>query len=337
LNVLERRSLQALLILSLEDVFARARLAPDAHPRPFEPLQFFLTQQQAGGSVTRFDPPVPLKMSRNASGYHLFFGREKAINDPRHPGRTDPAQAGRLLRLPVGRCTLSLRITSPLYQTVEASFNLPITDANLPDGMKNYSVDLEPSYRYPFPATLTLGQVAAGDCTGNKIVARRGPTLLRGVLLDTGGNGIPDAQVQVTGRSNIYRTDGTGQWVLWFRDSQVTGPVTAHFDRVGNPPTSFDVHDVCIARGCETALHQTALRGWVRQGSRGIPGASITVTNRPGTALTGLDGGWTYAFPFSQASGQVKVQASLPDGRSQTKDVNVVSRATRIVDTFQFP
>jgi hypothetical protein len=334
LKVIERRSLQALLILSLEDVFARTRLAPDAHPRPFEPLQFFLIQQQVGGVVTSFDPPVLLKMSRNSSGYHLFFGREKAINDPRHPGTIDQAQAGRLLRLPAGRYTL--RITSPLYQTMEASFDLPIKDANLPNGMLNYSVDLEPSYAYPFPPTLTLGQVAAGDCTGTKITARHGPTLLRGVLLGTGGSGIPNARVQVTGRSNIYRTDETGQWALWFRDNQTTGPVTVHVDLASNPPTSFDVHDVCIARGCETALHQTALRGWVRKGSRGMPGASITVTGQPGVALTGLDGGWIYVFPISQATGPVKVKASLPDGTSQIRDVNVVSRATSIVDTFQF-
>src|SRR6266511_6423250 len=135
ITVYERRTLTAILILDLEDAFARSRGRPGEHPRPFEPLRFFLVARDIRGTVTKFEPPIELEMARNASGYHLFFGQQK-IYGPRGEKST------RRLDLPPGKYTL--RVTSPLYQTTEKSFDLPIGNANDPNIVSNYHIDLEP-------------------------------------------------------------------------------------------------------------------------------------------------------------------------------------------------
>lgn len=331
-EVFERRTLSAVLILSLEDAFAREWLGPASQPRPYEPLRFWLVGRELGGVAETFDP-VPLEVTRNASGYHLFFGRAQATGGAGQRPRPGGYSPGRLLDLPPGVYTL--RITSPYYQTLEDRYELPMPNPNLPDTLENYSNVLQPGYAYPFPNPLSLGQVADVDCDGERFPARSGPTLLRGVVLDTNGAGMAGARVRVPGRPGVYLTDATGQWVLWFRESQPTAPVTVRIEPAGRPPV--EVADVCLARGYETVLHNTALRGWVRQAGRELPGAVVTVTGKPGQALSGPDGAWRYVFPFSQGAGNVEVRAALPGGPTQRKNIAVVPRSTVVVDTFIFP
>ena len=186
----------------------------------------------------------------NPSGYHLFFSQQRL-----------PDGNSRQLVLSPGRYVV--RVTSPLYQTAEKDVDLPMPNPNQPGTMDAYSLDLMPGYLYPFPDVNPSRAQASAGCTEDPRPGRRGPTLLRGTLRSTDGRGIAGAQVQVTGRSNTYRTDDTGQWVLWFSDVHPTGPVTV---RVVFPDaTVVDVPGVCVIRGRETSLHETALRGWVRR------------------------------------------------------------------------
>ena len=325
ITILERHILTALLILDLEDAFVRSRSRPGDHPRPLEPLRFFLVQKDINGTVTTFDPPIELEVIRNSSGYHLFFGRQKVY--AAH-GKTSTAS----LVLPQGKYTL--RVTSPFYQTVERKFHLPIGNANDPNIFNNYHLDLEASFAYPFPDVLPLGQVAVGSCTETVFTPQHGPTLLRGVLLDAGGNGLSGARVRVINKTNIYTTDSTGQWVLWFKDTQPTGPVELNVE-IPTQPVQL-VNNVCVVQGRETSLQQTALRGWVRQGSRPLPGAVVTVQTFPGQAVTGRNGGWIFTFPFSQGAQTVTVIAQVPGRPAQNRTVNLVPRASIVLDPFQF-
>jgi hypothetical protein len=330
-KVIERRTLAAALILNLEDAFARERARPNAHPRPIEPLRFWLVKRDAGGAVTIFDPPLELKVIRNQSGYHLFFGREvvqAAASRSEQTGRPCTRQ----ISLPAGSYTL--RITSPFYQSRTQMFALPMGNPNMPDGLGSYSVDLQPGYSYPFPDPIPQGQVTQGACSGPDAPSRNGPTLLRGVLLDISGQGVSGATIRTSGRSNVYETDESGQWVLWFRGNQASGPVTVLIEAPGKP--TVEVGGVCVLKGYETTLRQTALRGWVRRGGIGVPNAVITVTGSLGQALTAKDGSWTYVFPYSQAQGSVEVKAALQGEPEQKKQARVAPRATTIVDPFLF-
>jgi hypothetical protein len=266
-----------------------------------------------------------LEVIQNASGFHLFFGREKIH-------RARGATSTRALDLLPGRYTLHVR--SPLYQTAEETFDLPIGNANDPNIIRNYRLDLHASFAYPFPDISPLGQQAAGDCRNGSFIPRRGPTLLRGVLLDTGGQGVEGAQVRVPNRTNTYTTDSTGQWVLWFRNPPPTGPVEVLIKAPEQDELS--IPDVCVVAGHETTLHQTALRGWVRKGPQAYRGAVITVQGFPGQAVSDKHGGWTFTFPFSQTPPEVTVNAGIPGMPAQTRTARLVPRASVVVDPFQF-
>jgi hypothetical protein len=324
-TVYERHTLTALLILDLEDAFARSHGRLGEHPRPLEPLRFFLVQRDIQGILTRFNPVVELDVIQNASGFHLFFGREKIHG-------TRGAISTRALDLPPGRYTLQVR--SPLYQTAEESFELPIGNANDPSIIRNYRLDLQASFAYPFPDISPLGQQAAGDCRNGRFIPRRGPTLLRGVLLDTGGKGVEGAQVRIANRTNTYITDSSGQWVLWFRNPPPTGPVEVLTKAPGQDEQS--ISDVCVVAGYETTLHQTALRGWVRKGTQPHPGALITVQGFPGQAVSDKHGGWAFTFPFTQTPQEVTVNAEIRGMPAQTRTARLVPRASVVVNPFQF-
>lgn len=324
-TIYERHALTAILILDLEDNFACSHGRPGDHPRPFEPLRFFLIEQDLSGTVTTFIPAIELDMKRNSSGYHLFFGQQKFHG--KH-GETFT----RALDLPPGRYTL--QVTSRLYQTVQKTFNIPIGNANDPNVISRYHMNLEASYAYPFPNIHPLGQQAVNNCSNGIFTLRRGTTLLRGVLLNTGGQGLAGAQVQVANRSNTYTTDSSGEWVLWFSELQPTGPVNVVI-KIPNQPTQH-VSNVCVVQGHETSLHQTVTRGWVRRRTQPVAGVVITVQGFGGRAISDDRGIWTFAFPFSQGAQVVTLNATVQGLPVQTRKVTLVPRATVIVDPFQF-
>jgi hypothetical protein len=318
-HVSHRRTLVATLILDLEDSYARGRQGPHSHPRPIEPLRFWLAGPVMGGIVQSFDSMPELAMVRNSSGYHLFFREQKL------PG-------SRLGRLALSHGKYRLHVTSPFYQT--AQMDVDVLDPDIPK-MDADSLDLEPVYCYPFPDVRPVRVEGPGGCIDDPEARSPGPTLLRGTLRGADGLGIAGAKVQVPGRSNTYRTDDTGQWVLWFPDHQPTGTVTV---RVTMPDTSdVDVLNVCVVRGRETSLHETALRGWIRRSGTGVSGAAVTVAGHPGQATSGPDGVWTYVFPLLQDNETVSVRAVLPDGTELTQSgIGIKSRATILVPTFAF-
>jgi len=93
-----------------------------------------------------------------------------------------------------------------------------------------------------------------------------------------------------------------------------------------------------VIRGRETALHETALRGWVQRSGVGVAGATVAVSGQPQATTTRRDGSWFYYFELTQADAIVDVTAILPGGGpSRTQPgVQVKSRATSVVDTFRF-
>jgi hypothetical protein len=188
----EIRRLAPTLIFDLEDRYARDRAVRGPHPRPVGPVRIRLVGRMVLGSRQDFPVPFDLLTPTNASSYHLFFGDER--------------RAGGRRRLDLAAGTYVVRVESAFYQVVERE------DVVLPRA-GTVRFDLEPSYAYPFPTESTLGR-------------GRGPTLLRSSLHQRDGRGISGAVIEVPGQSNRYRTDGTGQWVLVFPDSQPAGNVT---------------------------------------------------------------------------------------------------------------
>src|SRR5215207_8858020 len=75
-SLYSHRVLSAILILSLQDEFARAQVGK-GYPRPIEPLRFYLVGTYQGVNLQRFPEPVRLLIQTNADGYYLFFGQER--------------------------------------------------------------------------------------------------------------------------------------------------------------------------------------------------------------------------------------------------------------------
>jgi hypothetical protein len=348
-RVFERRTLTATLIFNLEDSYARARLGPRAHPRPYEPLRFFLVARLAPGPREDFSPRE-MAITRNPSGYHLFFGEELLPPGPRDRGN-GRQRATRRLDLAPG--TYLVRITSPLYQTEERPVAVPMPNLNasdpgspdpaLRDPVAQYTFAMRPGYAYPFPDRYPL-RVDDPDVCPYAPAGRRGPTLLFGSLSTPDGRGRAGATVRVQGLTESYRTDASGQWVLWFPDPPLTGAdplasgiIAVRFTLPDDPPRDVDVPGVCVVRGCSTRLAQASLRGWVLRRGAGVAGATVAVSGQSATTTTGSDGGWTYCFDLNQPDATVAVTATLPDGASQTQNsITVRRRATALVPTFAF-
>lgn len=350
-RVFERRTLAATLIFNLEDSYARERLGLRAHPRPYEPLCFFLVARLSPGAREDYTPPRELVITRNLSGYHLFFGAEWLPADPRDRSR-GRARPSRRLNLVPG--TYLVRVTSPLYQSAERAVVLPMPNLNLSDPgspdpalrdpVAQYTFSMRPSPAYPFPDRAPLRVDDPADCPDD-LPARRGATLLFGSLYTPDGRGRAGASVRVPGLTESYRIDASGQWVLWFPEPPPGGPdplasgvVAARFTLPDGPPGDIDVPQVCVVRGYSTSLAQAAFRGWVLRRGVGIAGASVAVAGQAATTTTGADGGWTYCFELNQPGATVDVTATLPDGASQTQsNIEIRPRATVLVPTFTFP
>jgi hypothetical protein len=327
-RVLERRTLSARLVFDPEDLYARDRLGPAAHPRPLEPLRFWLIERDIAGARTVYEPPRELRITRNPSGYHLFFGQERITG-------------GSFRDLHLADGNYLIRITGDFYQSVEQTFALPMPNPDQP-----VTLSLEPNYAYPFPHAYPARPDANTDCATIQITGRYGPTLLRGGLHTPAGEGLEGARVAAVSSSNQYQTDQRGQWVLWFPDDHPSGPVNVRVTL--SDGTVLDTPDVCVVQGretsrgitaAETTPAETALRGWVTRSGVGVENATVEVSGQADQATSMVNGRWLYAFPPNQASTIVSVTATLPapDGRNMTAN-NVLVRppATVTVPTFRF-
>jgi hypothetical protein len=214
-----------------------------------------------------------------------------------------------------------------------------LLDVPNPDPGSPIPVPLRPGHGYPFPNRAPLGDVIApGSCVPNLQPEGRGPSLLRGSLHEPDGTPVDGASVIAPGVAGPFVTGPTGDWVLVLPEWRNTGLVTV---RVALPDGSrFDVPRVCVVRGREVALRETALRGWVLQRGGAVRGAAITVAGRPGQSTTGADGGWFHYFgldPAALPAAPAEIVATLPTGESQSQSVAIRERATMLTPTFRFP
>jgi hypothetical protein len=309
--VVEFRRLTATLIFDLEDSYARSRGVAGPHPRPMGSVAYSIIGRTTAGNRQLFAIPLKLAVKRNPSGYDLFFGELAGA-----PGET--------LTAGLSDGTYIVRVDSQFYQGAERD-DIVVPTAFAPkssDGPgQPWFFDLSPNYAYPFPDSSTLP-------------GGLGPTLLRGVVRAFDGTGLAGAAIQVVGKSNLYTTDPSGQWVLVFSDNEPSGDVTVHFAlRDG---TARDVV-VPIVQGRDNSLPQTALRGWAMAAGTGLAGVRIQITGQLGQVVTGADGSWFYYFDLNQMARVVSVAARSTDGRPLTQDRIVVQpRATVIVPSFLF-
>lgn len=319
----ERRRLTADAIFAVEDRYARGRVAGVPHPGPLGRVVFRVLGQRVGGSLRSFPERTELRLQHTDTGFAGFF-REVTVEDGDSVVRRQRLLDG----------TYVVQIETDAYQQ-PAEFDLTLPH---PTPATPIAIDLDPGYAYPFRNASPLRQaIAPLACTATAQREGRGPTLLRGSLHAVDGRAVAGATVEVLGLATPrYRTDETGQWVLALPDGHATGPVTV---RVTLPDgTTVDAAGVCVVKGRETSLRETALRGWVLRRGAGVAGATVTVSGQPVPAPTGADGGWFSYFRFDQPAVTVGVTATLPTGEQQSvAGVPVVPRATTTVPTFQFP
>ena len=289
-------------VFDLEDRFARERGVRGKHPRPFGSIKYWILGRIVDSVRTDFDVPYLLLTVRSPSGYDLFFDRVK--------------QAETIVSRMVFEAGIyALKIEAQFYQTREYEIPIPQCDAA-------HSIDLEPGYTYPFPtANLSHGG---------------GATLLRGTVHATDGSGVAGVAIEVSGGSNVYLTDETGQWVLIFVEDQPSGEVTVSFTWPDS--TVVDVPAVPIVEGRERSLAQAGLRGWVMtEAGVGIAAATVRVDGYPGETVSAHDGSWFYYFGLNQGADVVNVTAQLPDGATLTQtNVQVQPRAIVVVPNFRF-
>lgn len=300
----EMTSFSPTLIFALTDVYLRERGTHGLNPLPMGPVKFIVQASVQEGIRKDFDTPLELVVQRNDSGYHLFFGKVKLSE---HIIRNNILSEGAYI----------IRVESRFYQRFESE------KIELPNPREPCIIDLEPGYAYPFPADGTMP-------------ISNGPTLLRGGVYQTDGQGTAGVVVHVPGRSNTYRTDETGHWVLAFPADDPGGHITVRLEYPDG--TIENVSNVMIQRGCATSLHQTAIRGRVTtEKGVGLRDATIRVGGYPGRTTTDTNGEWLYYFGINQPGDTVDVVAELADGRSLIKpNVQVQHQSTAMVPVFRF-
>ncbi|MCP4659826.1 MAG: hypothetical protein GY856_30860, partial [bacterium] len=292
------------------------------HPRPLGKVEFRVLGEVDGESRRDFEQPLEMTVVPNPSGFHLFFGE---VRRPERGSRGFPRrgtnggfpQRGTNGAFLLGEGTYAVRVESEFYQLVERR------DVLMPEPAAPYFCDLDPGYAYPFPHCSTLS-------------GGRGPTLLRGCVFDRAGDGVEGVRVEAEPALSDYQTDETGQWVLVFPDSLPDGEIAVRYH--GPDGAVSEITDVPLLQGRENSLAQTALRGWVLNGTGvALAGATIVVEGQPGDSRTGDDGSWFYYFDPTQSASEVNVTAVLDDGRQLVRPgVEVRHRATVVVPTFRF-
>lgn len=290
-------------IFDPEDRFARDRAVRGKHPRPMGGLRYSLLGRIVGGSRQDFDSPMELMVVRNAGGYDIFFENIKLATGSR-------------FRHILEEGIYVLRIESDFYQIIERD------DVALPQSTQPISLDLEPGYNYPFPAS-TLANSG-------------GPTLLRGSLHKISGEVRAGVRIEVAGRSNSYVTDEAGQWVLVFIENDPGGPATVRFTY--GDGSHEDVPNVPIEPGAGNRLFQAGLKGAVLDAAGlGIAGASVQVQGYDGATNTDEEGVWYYYFGLNQGADVVNVTARRQDGSTLTQsNVQVQPHEVVVVPSFRF-
>ncbi len=297
------RLAEANAIFDLQDRYARDRGVRGKHPRPLGGIKYWIVARLVSNARTDYPTPIRLITVRNPSGYDLFFDQVKLASSA-------------TTRFEFAQGTYVLKVEPQFYQSREYQISIPQSDTA-------HSIDLEPSYLYPFP-------VATLKNNGS-------PTLLRGTLHATDGSGIANASIEVVGASNLYITDGSGQWVLVFNPGQVSGDVVVTFTYPDN--SVVQVAAVPVTEGAERSFVQTGLRGWARSNNgRALPGVRVSIGGYPGEAITAEDGSWFYFFGLNQGQDVVGVTARLPDGTALVQpNIQVQPRAVVVVPGFRFP
>jgi hypothetical protein len=322
----------ATVILDVEDAYARGRGVAGPHPRPLEPLDFVVVAEVVNQVERPITPPVGLVVTRNPSGYHIFSGEVRFADGSARRGALSPGE-------------YVVRVEAPAYQPTEQRINLPGPAASA-------VISLQPGPGYPFAGVVPFRPPTSGtfDCTAEATPGDLGPTILRGSLLASDGRGRAEATVEVVGAAGPFTVGPTGQWLLLFDGSQPTGKVTVRFglprsdgaggishDAAGNPILDpVDVAGVCVVRGCQTSLPQTAMRGRVIRASGVGADARVRVGGFPLAAQTRTDGDWSFYFEPGQPATTATVIAVATDGASRSlPNVTIKPLATTDVPTIR--
>lgn len=307
-----------MLILDLQDQFARKRGLAGAHPRPLGGFKFLLvamTDAVTHTSVT-LSSPLEMNVTQNPSGFFLFFGMVKARDkSTRHAG--------------LRGWPWTIRVESDYYQDFEMT--LPASPDPFASGpaasgaMSHIVLPLVPAPNYPFPDE-------PPDHPGGR---------LRGALRNPDGTPAAGVQVQAldgTGaaRSEMAVTGRDGQWVLVLPTLPPDGSLTVRFTFPDG--TVKDATAVRVVGGRENNFAQAVLRGQVRRKNAAVAGAVIAVSSLKGVqTLTDADGNWIFYLDVSEAGGRATVAVQLP-GKSAKKSstVTVVPRGAVFVPAFEF-
>lgn len=317
-EVWERRVTAPTLVFDLVDLFLRERRTAGPRPRVRGRVRYRVVATEAGGVRTSLDAPLDMVMTRNTSGYDLWFGEV-----------TRDGETARRYR-PLLPPALVVEIDADRYQRVETL----VTALPVPDPPRRLA--LLPGATYEFPTTTTLP-------------GGTGPTLLRGTLRRPDGTGIPGARVRVDPRpvgqplpEPVCVTAGSGDWVLAFDDAVATMPATRVQITPASGPVTL-VTEVRITRGDTEALRQASLAGaTVRASGAPLPGVVVTADRTPGISTTSdTDGRWELWLPIEQflPSGglqAVNVTATPPQGAPQIAAGQIQPRATARIAPLVF-
>jgi hypothetical protein len=306
------------------DLFAEAQTAKpaDSKLKPVVPpllgeFRFFVTDRLTPPAAA-YDPPFEFISWSNRSGFFLFSGEIRA-----------PARPGTLTLSP-GR--YRWRVESDYYRLVE------FEDVWPPDNTYDSAKDIKllPGPNYPFP-DLNLKQ------------RELALTLLRGTLFSSGGRPVEKVKIELAAPAlpasfvafKECFTNERGEWVLAFiekkqKDDTVPPPDFAHSKiHVSLPENDYAV-ELSINPGAENSLRQTALRGRVvKPGGVPVSGAKITTSVGAGESISRTDGQWFFYFELRQEGGPVTVTATTSDGRTGSKESEIVPRATVVVEPIE--
>jgi hypothetical protein len=330
-----RYTRSAVLILNVIDRYAQeANNVPLA--RPLGGLRFWLEAKEAPSPVVTFNPLIEMAVRRNGSGFYLFYGHER-LSD------------GSTRRILLPGTQYKLRVTSPsgLYQDKVKSVPLPLPDLNQIkpiNHLTQYTIAMEPGPAYNFDGVSPIRvQDSTLPCTMRNFPGRAGPSVLRGSLYRTDGTPVVEAEIKTLNLDGSIAAKSTssasGEWLLWFIDrptGQIDVLVTYPKTKPSDTPQTVTVSAVCIVRGFETVLGQTAISGVVVKGERPFSGAVVSMSGLPnlsGQAVSAKNGVWTYYFPIelivNQPYPQVTPTVTLPDGSKQRLDpIELLPRRT---------